>query len=325
MAGPKILTPVEIGSLNAEMDIFSGSKAPDPELIEKRIYPPLPICSDTLIWGFEILRSAESQGLRQVNCLIIPSCPRAGMLSLALKLENRPGSFSWPEKQRMLAFLGNSEGFSAGDRRSADEDASGDEGTSADEDPSVGPTLIELFSDLSPLIEGHRDPQLAAKIIAFASLPQGLKALVAEGQVDLKSALRVQSLPESVFTGLQASALTFSQRRQFLNELFEVGRKLRFSQAEIGDLAKRAFGDPQPIETVHRLRFPVLTELEERFAALAEQLLKGSGVQVHPPPYYEGEAFTVEFAFNSAKSLERKLNALHSLEGHLDALLELLH
>ena len=90
-------------------------------------------------------------------------------------------------------------------------------------------------------------------------------------------------------------------------------------------LAKRACGDPQPVETVHRLRFPVLTELEKRFAALVKQPLKGSGVQVHPPPYYEGESYTVEFAFNSAKSLERKLNALHSLEGQLDALLELLH
>ena len=308
MAGPKILTPAEIGSLNAEMDIFSGSKAPDSELIEKKIYPPLPICSGTVIWGFQILRSAESQGLRQVNCLVIPSCPRAGMLSLALKLENRPGSFSWLEKQRMLAFLGKSESLST-----------------ADGDPVVSPALIELLSELSPLIEGHRDPQLAGKIISFASLPQGLKALVSEEQVDLKSAVRVQNLPEAVFAGLHASALTFSQRRQFLNELFEVGRKLRLSHAEIADLAKRAFGDPQPIETVHQLRFPVVTELDKRFAALVEQPLKGSGVQLRPPPYYEGETFTVEFGFNSAKSLDRKLNALRSLEGHLDALLELLH
>jgi len=306
MAGPKILTPAEIESLSAELDIFSGSRTPDPELVEKKLYPPLPICSDTLIWGFEILRTAESRGLRQVNCLLIPSCPRPGMLSLALKLENRSGRFSWPEKQKMLAFLGSSEG-------------------STTEPLSAGPALIELFSELSPLIEGHRDPQLAAKIAAFAALPQGLKTLVAGGQVDLKSAIRVQDLPEEIFTELQPGTLTFSQRRQFLNELFEVSRKRELSHGEIRDLADQAFRNRRPIETVHRMRFPMLSELEGRFASLEEQLLKGSGVQVKPPPYFEGDSFSVEFDFSSAKSFDRKLNALHSLEGRLDALFELLH
>jgi len=307
MAGPKILTPAEIESLSAQLDIFSDSRTPDSELVEKKLYPPLPICSDTLIWGFEILRTAESRGLRQVNCLLIPSCPRPGMLSLALKLENRAGRFSWPEKQKMLAFLGSSEG------------------ASTVEPLSAGPALIELFSELSPLIEGHRDPQLAAKIAAFAALPQGLKALVAGGQVDLKSAIRVQDLPEEIFTELQPGTLTFSQRRQFLNELLEVSRKRELSHGEIRDLADRAFLSRRPIETVHRMRFPMLSELEERFAAVEEQLLKGSGVQVKPPPYFEGDSFSVEFDFSSAKSFDRKLNALHSLEGHLDALFELLH
>ncbi len=301
MAGLQTIPPAEIGSLNPELDIFSGGRAPAPELIEKTLYPPLPICSDTLIWGFEILRSARRQRLRQMNCLIIPSCPRSEMLSLALKLENRAGSFSWPEKQRMLEFLGTSE------------------------DLSAGPALIELLSDLSPLIEAHRDPQLAAKIAEFAALPQGLKALVAEGQVDLKSAVRVRSLPQEVFAGLQGSTLTFSQRRQFLNELFELSRKGKLGRGEIRDAASQAFRDRQPIETVHRLRFPILTELESRFSALEEHLLKGSGVRLNPPPYFEGEAFSVEFQFNNTKSFKRKLNTLHSLQGHLDALFELLH
>ena len=301
MAGLQTIPPAEIGSLNPVLDIFSGGRAPAPELIEKNLYPPLPICSDTLIWGFEILRSARRQRLRQMNCLIIPSCPRSEMLSLALKLENRAGSFSWPEKQSMLEFLRTSE------------------------DLSAPPALIELFSDLSPLIEAHRDPQLAAKIAGFAALPQGLKALVAAGQVDLKNAVRVRSLPQEVFAELQGSTLTFSQRRQFLNELFDVSRRRKLARREIRDVASQAFRDRRPIETVHRLRFPTLTDLESRFSALEEHLLKGSGVRLNPPPYFEGEAFCVEFQFSNTKSFKRKLTALHSMQGHLDALFELLH
>jgi hypothetical protein len=305
MAGLQILTPAEIGSLSTELDIFSGGRAPRPDLIEKNLYPPLPICSHTLIWGFPILRSAERRRLRQVNCLVIPACPPIEMLSLALKLENRAGSFSWPEKERMWQYLAASE--------------------AASEDLSTSPTLTDLFSDLSPLIEGHPDPQLAAKTAAFAALPQGLKTLVAEGQVDLKSADRVRSLPEEVFAGLQAGGLTFSQRRQFLNELFEVSRRGELTQEEIRGVADQAFRDKNPIDTVRRQRFPTLSALDRRFSVLEEQLLRGSGVKVKPPPYFEGDNLTVEFQFDSAESFNRKLNALHSLEGHLDALLELLH
>jgi ParB-like chromosome segregation protein Spo0J len=205
----------------------------------------------------------------------------------------------------MLAFLADSE--------------------AANPEPPIAAAVVDMFSDLSTLIEDHPDPQLAAKIAAFSALPQGIKSLVAGGQLDLKSATRVRSLPEEVISKLQASTLTFSKRRQFLNELFEVSRKRGLSQAEIRRAAEQAFQDPQPLETVHRLRFPSLTDLERRFAALEEQLLKGSGVRVEPPPYFEGDAFTVEFEFNSVKSFNRKLDALHALEGSLDALFELLY
>jgi len=304
MAGFQTLTPAEIGSLSTELDIFSDGLAPRSDLIEKNLYPPLPICSDTLIWGFQILRSARRRRLKQVNCLVIPSCSRTEMLSLALKLENRAGGYSWPEKERMGEYLA----------------ASG----AAPQDLSAGPTLIDPLSDLSPLIEGHRDPQLAAKIAAFAALPQRPKTLVAKGQVDLKSADRVKNLPGEVFAGLKTGSLTFSQRRQFLNELFEVSRRRELSQAEIRRVVKRAFQDQNPIEAVHRLRFPTLTALERRFSAVEEELLRGSGVKVKPPPYFEGDALTVEFQFDSVKSFDGKLSALQTLEGHLDALLELL-
>ncbi|MBN2551362.1 MAG: hypothetical protein JXB06_01275 [Spirochaetales bacterium] len=295
MAGFRLFTTAEIDALGRELDIFSGRRAPAPELILKGLYPPLPICAETLIWGFHILRAAQSQKVRQLSCLIIPSCPAAQLLALALKLENRAGSYSWREKEKMLGFLAASEG------------------------------RPELLQELSPLIENHPDPRIADRIASFSALPGELKRLVEEGQIDLRSAARVQSLPEDVFARLGSSPLSFSRRRQFLNELFEVGGRLKLSGRDISSLARRALEDPKPFETIHRLRFPTLSALEERFSALERELLKGSGVRLHPPPYYEGEAFTVEFEFNSPKTLARKLNALRSLEGRIDALFELLH
>jgi hypothetical protein len=295
---PQTLTTAEIRSLSTELDIFSAAREPRPDLIERALYPPLPICSGILVWGFPILRSAERLGLSGVNCLSVPSRPRVEMLALALKLEDRAGRFSWQEKQRMREYLAAS---------------------------APPPELTDLCARLSTLIEDHRDPQLSARIGSFAALPPGLKALVAEGQIDLKSAIRVQSLPEPVFSRLQDSTLTFSQRRQFLNELFEVSRRGDHADAEIREMAERALRDPRPLDAIHKLRFPTLTALQQRFAELEGELLKGSGVQLKPPPHFEGDSFTVAFDFRNARTYNRKLNVLLSLKGHLDAILQLLH
>lgn len=303
MVGFQVLTLAEIDALSGELDIFTPEQAPLPGLVAKGLHPSLPICSGILIWGHEILRTARSQGLRQLSCLVIPSCPRHEMLSLALKLENRVGNFSWPEKENMLRFL------------ESVPPAGG----------SLSAAVIDPLTELSLLIEDRRDPQLAVKIGTFAALPEALKDLVADGQIDLKTAARVQSLPAGVFHQLSSSGLTYSQRRQFLSELFEVSRKQNLSDRDVIAETEAALQAEHPVEKIHRLRFPALTAMEQSFAALEQDLLQGSGVQLKPPPYFEGDAFSVEFEFISAKTFARKLGTLHSLEGRLDALFELLH
>jgi hypothetical protein len=324
MEGFQDLTPVQLDSLNRELDIFDAGQAPRPDLLQRGLHPPLPICSDTLIWGFDILRSVKDQDIEQLHCRLIPPCSKPEMLALALKLEDRAGAYSWIEKEKMLGFLvRDSAGPSNGDTGGSD--AAGGPQPKELQISELPEELIKQMQDLSPLIENHPDPQLAARICRFAAFPQVLKSLVAGGQIDLKSADRVQSLPEEVFREIADSSLTFAQRRRFLNELFEVRGKLDLAERDIKNTVRQALGDAHPLDMIHKLRSPMLSSLEERFASLRQDLLQGSGVQLKSPPYFEGEAFTVEFAFHSAKSLARKLDALRELEGRLDALFELLH
>jgi hypothetical protein len=304
MAGLQLIEPIDVDSLHKELDIFTRGQAPPPELIEKGLHPPLPICAGALIWGFNILRSAMSRSLGKLSCLMIPGLSREQMLALALKLENRAGGYGWMEKERMLGFLAASGSASAGlssGRAAAPQATAAVQGTF---------DLAAPCERLSPLIEGRRDPRL--------------KSLVDQGGLDLKTACRVRSLPEQVFRRVGAAPLSFSRSRRFLSELFEIGRRDGLSGPEMADLAEQALRDRLPLEQVHRLRFPVSSGLEERFSALERELLKGSGVRLKPPPYFEGEAFVVEFEFDSAGTLGRRLAALHRLEGRLDALLELL-
>jgi len=311
MVGFQVLALAEIDALSGELDIFTPGQAPLPGLVAKGMHVPIPICSGMLIWGYEILRTARIQGVGQLNCQFLPPCPHQEMLSLALKLENRAGNFSWSEKENMLRFL------SASGERSYE--------SVSIADGSLPVAVIDLLADLSPLVEAHRDPQLAVKISTFAALPQALKDLVAEAQIDLKTAARVQNLPAVIFHQLRSSGLTYSQRRQFLNELFEVSQKHNLSDREAIAESEAALQAERPLEKIHRLRFPTLTAMEQSFASIEQDLLQGSGVQLKPPPYFEGEAFSVEFVFNSAETFTRKLDTLRTLEGQLDALFELLH
>lgn len=289
------LTLEEIGRLSSDLDIFAAAPAADPQLILNRLYPPLPICAELLIWGFSIVRTARSLSLKRLSCQRLALHSRGEMLAMALRLENRAGSYTWPEKEKMLSFL----------------------------DP--GSREIMSTGEFSALIEGKTNPSLTAKVRTFSSLPAELKSLVAAGQIDLKSAHRVGELPPEVFRGLRDCALTFSERRQFLNELFEIARRGNLSRERIAELCGRALGEDRPLEEIHRLRFPTTSSLEQRFAALREELVRGSGVSLRAPLNFEGDSFTVGFKFNSRKSLARKLEILRALEGRCDALFELLH
>jgi hypothetical protein len=309
----QLKTLAEIESLNSDLDIFEAGRDFSEELISKGLYPPLPICSGTLIWGFGLLPTAKALRMRQLSCLDIPSCTRRQMLATALRLENRAGAFTWNERQRMLSYLSaqSSKGRERHDKAAGNGKAK--------------PALAEAVTELSPLIENRQDPHLADRINAYGALPEAVKKLVRDDRIDLKTASRVQDLPAAVFRNLRKSGLTFSQARQFLNELFEISRKKTLSPEDTEKLAGRVLIAAQPHEEIHRLRFPTITSLEKSFSDLEQELLRGSGVHLSPPPYFEGDSYTINFSFNSRRSLVRKLNALHRLEGRCDALFELLH
>ncbi len=328
MSGSQLLTIEEIDLLGADLDIFAAGETPHTELVTKGLHPPLPISAATLIWGFAILREAHRLHLGRLACQLLPSCSRREMLALALKMENRPGSFTWFEKEKMLRFLGgpdgregrpdSREGGPAGTAAAARSDA-----LQPGRPLPAGPG--EQLAELSPLIEGRADPLLAQRIGAFTALPPQARILVAAGQADLKTATRVQELPAEVFTMLEGAPLTFSQSRQLLNELLEVRRKQALSPQAVSALVERALKEERPADAVHRLRFPALSALHQRFSDLRRELLGGSGIRLTPPPDFEGDSFTVEFSFNSPKSLKRKMTGLRALGQRSDELFELLY
>lgn len=296
-----VRSPAELEALTPELDLFVDSPAPDPHLVEEGLHPPLPVSAGALIWGFALLREALRSGRGGLACRVLPPLAASQRLALALRLEARAGRYSWPEKRNILEFVR---------RRRAEGEA------------------LDLAT-LAPWIEGRRDPQLEHRIARYSALPPASRQAVAAGSLDLKTAELAGGFPPAVLALIEGAPLSFSRRRQFVELLGEVSRRDRLEAGELEELAARLLGAPlpggeQPLEALAVLRFPTLTALRERFAALAGGLWKGSGVQIQAPPNFEGESFSVAFGFSSRDDLSRRLRALRAVAEHCDELFALL-
>ncbi len=283
--------------LKKNLDIFCKSEIPSRELLQLGLYSPLLVCRENLVWGFHILYAASELGEEELFCKNVGGLTIKEMLKLALKLEARPGRYSWIEKENMFMLL-----------------------RSVDDAPGLG--------ELSGLIEGREDPNLADKIESFSQLNPSLKQLVAEQLLDLKTALKARYIPEAVFLLMHEAEkkklFSFSSRRLFLLRLSEIILKKRMNNLEILSSLERALTAGNPLEMITRLRYPELSQMEDRFDLLRNSIFKGTGIRLEAPSFFEGDSFSVSFNFNNSKNLAGKIHALANLKGKCDELFALL-
>lgn len=159
-----------------------------------------------------------------------------------------------------------------------------------------------------------------SRVEEFNLLPSLLQQLVMEEKVDLKTALRVKNLPLEpleILTPLLGK-LSYSERRIFLRLFFEIVQRDHRDAKESIDLATYLVHSSRPLEELQRIRYPELNRLEESYHAAVDSILKGTGIRVSPPPYFEGTQFKVEFSFEKSSQLRRKAGILQQLSEIID-------
>jgi ParB family transcriptional regulator, chromosome partitioning protein len=88
---------------------------------------------------------------------------------------------------------------------------------------------------------------------------------------------------------------------------------------------------PQRLEQLRRIikqmRFPLLTTMEQRFAAYKQSISLPPQISFHPPPFFEGEEFRMELRFKDFRAFRELVASLRriadSTEGDTDPLLDL--
>ncbi len=283
-------------------DIFSPVPQRD---TEERIFIRPPIVanvadsdvttSNFLVWGFGYRVAVDTlirRGGGRIPVLTISADSRGEkemLLSAALLAEDRRGSYSWAEIDRIFAVL---------------------------EPESPSEALMQLVD---------RGRNVTELLDRYRNLPEAVGRSLSDGFIDIRTA---ESVPPRILPYWSelcetTAAVSFSERRQIMRLIFDDIRSEKAEPEEVMAVTRRLTGR-ELLETLRRRRYPTLYRLEERLASFQREITAGTGVTVAYPANYEGDYLHVSFRIRSDRELEKRMKTLRKMEGHVDELVELL-
>ncbi len=278
-----------------EWDMFADEPSADPELVNCGCHPPVLVRArdELVLWGWPIIRAASLIRTEELAVVYFAGSAE-DEFAMAVRLEARIDRFSFRERESILLKA----------RNAGLDDASIDR--------SIGPLV-------------QSEGSFAGSTDRFIALPRRLKEAVSEGTVDLKTAERSVGVPEEVAELLLSApaflGLSFSRRRICLALTAEISRR---EPAALSSIVAGALESGAPDRYLNERRYPMLTEYENRFARCRDRIEGGSGLRIHAPEYFEGQAYRLEIAFRSREELRDRLSRAGIVEGYCDELFSLL-
>lgn len=186
-----------------------------------------------------------------------------------------------------------------------------------------------IARDYMPMLGLQPSRRILEKMSQLVRLgPEIKRYIVAEG-VSLENALCILEFPpedQAEIAGL-VSELKLGEHKlkevlSFLREIsLRDGLTVRdMVRGEIGAFASdMALSKVQKTHRVRRrlreMRYPQLTQLEEDFRGKLKGLGLSPGISLHPPPYFEGDTFRLEFGFRNAGEFRAILSKLMEASG----------
>jgi hypothetical protein len=292
----KYISPKQLLSWGDDFDFFDSPAAQNDDILNNQLYAPFPVSGQNLVWGFRLVKKALHLGIKQIMCRDFPEAGTVELIRLALLLENRKGAYAWREKEKIVLLCKEHK-------------------------------INALPDDIIVLIENHSDEKFFGRMKRYAAYPEVLKTLLGKKLIDAKTGERISVLPRSFFRNLlkHESGFTYAERRIFCHYLFEIIRRDKLKSKQQEALIRKIFAQDEPLKKVLELRYPTLSGLEKRLSEFKKQYLKGSGVVLQAPPYFEGSSFSLGFAFENEQQYEKKVAKLLRLKENIHELFRLLH
>ena len=281
-------------SWTAPPAVFSGEPPPPDQLIGHGLITPLPVRrpdtgSPELVWGTACARRAGELGVLELPVRVLPDLDRDCFL-IALWMESRVGRYSWADREAIYRFA---------EQRS-----------------------ISIDNEVSRLVTG--DGGYAEAMARYLALSAGRRSVVADGLMDLRTAVSLGALPDGVVETVGALRMSFSNRRQVLTWLAEITARDRLDAGSAVDLAVELTSQPDPVTAVRLARYPRLSAMEAAFASIRSELREIAPVAINAPAGFEGDGFELVARLCEPRDIHRVRAALDCLQEKSGELFDLL-
>ena len=265
------------------------------ELLKKELYPLPVIDNGVVIWGFHIINAAAKIGLENLLCRNVDQkkFSKEEKLLTSLQCENRRDNYSWDEKEKIYLFI------------------------MKELEGKVSDSVLSLIQQEGAFINS---------LVLYCALPDILKKFIKRDIIDLKTARTCSNISKEGWELLEPYLLnlSFSNRRIILTNISEIIKKRFLDNNKSFSLVKNLLEEENPFEVAGKARYPELSSCTEKFDRFNDTVLKGSGIKLKHPPYFEGNSYSVEFSFKSKKHLEKIISRLLELKEKSDEIFELL-
>jgi len=196
--------------------------------------------------------------------------------------------------------------------------------------------LINLFYfseekvriEILPLLDLGVNKVVLERYLKLVLLEDNIKISVAEDFISINIAIALlerQSFErQAIFNFFQKLRLGKNRQKEFLGlfqELSEItGQSYTqiLENIEIQDvLSDNKITLPRKIdrikEILRKIRYPIFTEVNEKFQTLKKQLNLPPNIMLRPPPFFEGEKYTIEFKFKNQSEYKKVVEILNSI------------
>jgi ParB/RepB/Spo0J family partition protein len=209
---------------------------------------------------------------------------------------------------------------------------------------SFGVSEREVIDRYLPLFSFQPHMRILKQVLDLLALEKGLQEYLVQEKLSLAAAARLLDLDQQGQKSMIPLLLTLRPGENRIKEIISFLREisLRDDVSISALLAKHdivaILADvrtpcPQRLEQVRRIikqmRFPLLTEMEQKFAAYKQSLSLPPQISFHPPPFFEGEEFRMELRFKEFHSFRNLVSRLcriaDAAQGDTDPLLDLSH
>ena len=185
-----------------------------------------------------------------------------------------------------------------------------------------------VISDFLPLLNPGATKAVLDRYLKLVYLEDNVRIAIVEDFISIDNAITLLEISrvdrQSIFNLFQRLQLGKSNQKELIRLFSEIAKISNRSMVQIVDdkaiqdiLSSEKITSPRKIEHIKevlkRMRYPSFSRVESNFQNLKKDLKLPPNIILRPPPFFEGEKYTIEFSFKNQAEFKKSTGILASI------------